>query len=124
MNRSLSQCPVCDASLQVTELTCATCQTSLHGQFPSPPLARLPREHQSFIETFIKCRGVIRDVERALGISYPTVRAKLDAAVEALEIIMTPASATQRDDQRRYLLTQVENGTLSAAEAAQLLSEL
>lgn len=98
------------------------------GQFPLPPLARLTPEHQAFIETFLHCRGVIRDVERALGISYPTVRARLDAVVEAIEELREPpevaATDTDRDARRRTLLRRVEEGTLAPEEAAVLLRHL
>ena len=123
MNRSPQQCPVCESALRVSELSCPTCRTRLCGDFPPPPLARLSQEHQSFIETFVRCRGVIRDVERMLGISYPTVRARLDAAVHALED--TLAEDTVLDTpRRRAILRQVEDGSLTASEAARLLSEL
>lgn len=125
MKRSLHQCPVCDTGLKVTELTCPACETRLKGEFPPPPLARLPREHQAFVETFLRCRGVIRDVERVLGISYPTVRARLDAAVSALETLVVEDSVPDSQIQRRRaILNQVEDGTLTAAEAVQLLAQL
>ena len=124
MSRRITACPVCDAPLRVTELTCAVCKTSLHGDFPPPPLARLAPEHQAFIETFVQCRGVIRDVERALGISYPTVRAKLDAAVEALEAILHAQQATEdREERRRAVLRQVEEGTITPERAAEMLRQ-
>jgi hypothetical protein len=123
MNRSPQQCPVCDEALRVSELSCPACRTRLCGEFPPPPLARLSPEHQSFIETFVRCRGVIRDVERMLGISYPTVRARLDATVSALEAALaTPP--TPESPRRRAILRQVEEGTLTASDAAQLLAEL
>jgi hypothetical protein len=132
--KQVTQCPVCDSSLKVTELTCSACQTRLQGSFPPAPLARLSHEHQRFIETFVRCRGIIRDVERALGISYPTVRARLDAAVSALESETSGGEAddslgrrneTQANDQRRRaLLRQVEMGELDAEDAAKALNEL
>jgi len=144
MLRQITQCPVCDAPVQVTELSCTSCDTRLHGVFPAPPLARIPAEHQRFIETFVMCRGVIRDVERELGISYPTVRAKLDAAVSALESVLVPEpssisslpsvssvpsvpsvpSMPNRDENRRHLLRAVEEGRISPAEAAEALRKL
>ena len=94
-------------------------------------------EHQRFVETFVRSRGIIRDVERALGVSYPTVRARLDAAVSALEAVMgetthaagasagsSASEAIDREEaetQRHALLKRVEAGELSAAEAADLL---
>lgn len=123
MNRSVQQCPVCDSGLKVTELTCPECETRLRGEFPPPPLARLPREHQAFVETFVRCRGVIRDVERVLGVSYPTVRARLDAAVSALEAVIAEDTAPPTRARRAAILKQVADGTLTAAEAAQLLAQ-
>ncbi|MCX6369274.1 MAG: DUF2089 domain-containing protein [Armatimonadetes bacterium] len=123
MNRSPQQCPVCDEALRVSELSCTACRTRLCGDFPPPPLARLSAEHQSFIETFVRCRGVIRDMERMLGISYPTVRAKLDSAVNALEATLADTAAPE-NPRRRTILRQVEEGSLTASEAAHLLAEL
>ena len=132
MARRVTACPVCDAPLEVTELTCGVCRTRLHGYFPPPPLARLAPEHQAFIETFVRCRGVIRDVERALGISYPTVRARLDAVVDALEDVLrsgdsgtdSSPSAREREARRRSVLQQVEEGSLEPDEAAEILRRL
>ncbi len=132
MLRKVSQCPVCDASLRVTELSCPVCETRLHGNFPPPPLARLAREQQEFIETFVLCRGVIRDVERALGLSYPTVRARLDSAVTALETAVqaeqnerAPVTPPRAADARRHdLLRRVADGSLSASDAADALRKM
>ncbi len=129
MPRQITQCPVCDAPVRVTELSCTACETRLQGTFPAAPLAELPAEHQRFIETFVLCRGVIRDVERELGVSYPTVRARLDAVVLALEAIIEPEPgstriAQRRDEHRRRLLREVEEGRLSPTEAAEALRRL
>jgi hypothetical protein len=135
--RQITRCPVCEGTLHISELACGACGTGLRGNFPLPPLARLAPEHQAFIETFIRSRGVIRDVERALSISYPTVRARLDAVVEALEEVIAeqaaaaappvpppPPFSPSRDEHRREVLRQVEEGLLSPTEAAELLRSL
>lgn len=137
MSRQVNQCPVCDAPLRITELSCVACDTRLHGTFPPPALARLPRAHQQFVETFLLCRGVIRDVEKTLGISYPTVRARLDAAVAALEEVhaadalvtaavrrAAPPNPQEVAERRRGLLQQVEDGLIEPAEAAEALKHL
>jgi hypothetical protein len=130
MKRDVNQCPVCDAALQVTELSCTRCETRLVGVFPPPPLARLPLEQQRFVEVFLRCRGVLRDVERALGVSYPTVRARLDAAVDALEDLTPPpsppleTSRPNHEEKRRKILQAVAEGRTDAAEAALLLRRL
>ena len=132
MMRQVTQCPVCDEPLRITELSCAACHTKLHGLFQAPPLARVAQEHQKFIETFVLCRGVIRDVEKVLGISYPTVRARLDAAVAALEAVYAPdnvvaaapASEEETIRRRQELLRQVETGQLDPAQAVEALRRL
>jgi hypothetical protein len=125
MSRRITACPVCDAPLRVSELSCGVCRTRLSGDFPPPPLARLSPEHQSFIETFVVCRGVIRDVERALGISYPTVRARLDAAVDALETLLEAQKAgDDREERRRAVLRQVEEGSITPEQAVEMLRRL
>ncbi len=130
MKRDVNQCPVCDAALQVTELSCTRCETRLVGVFPPPPLARLPLEQQRFVEVFLRCRGVLRDVERALGVSYPTVRARLDAAVDALEDLTPPPSPPETtrpdraEEKRKEILQAVAEGRTDAAEAAQALRRL
>jgi hypothetical protein len=102
--------------------------------FPPPTLAQIAPEHQGFVETFVRCRGVIRDVERALGLSYPTVRAKLDAAIAALEEVLrapevgVPAApmsgAAGRDETRRAVLRRVAAGELDPTAAAEQLRRL
>ncbi len=133
MSRQVTQCPVCDEPLRITELSCTACNTRLGGLFQAPPLARVAPEHQSFIETFVLCRGVIRDVEKVLGISYPTVRARLDAAVTALEAVYetggAASSASTADTaaaarRRQELLRQVETGQLDPAQAVEALRRL
>jgi hypothetical protein len=126
--RRITECPACDAHLDVTELTCVACGTRLAGNFEQPPLARIAGEHQAFIETFLRCRGVIRDVERVLGISYPTVRARLDAAVEALEATLAEETAKRhdldRETRRKEILKQVAEGKMSAITATEQIKRL
>jgi hypothetical protein len=142
MQRQIVECPVCDTTLQVSELSCPSCRTKMQGAFPTPPLARLSASHQEFICTFIQCRGVIRDVEEVLGISYPTVRARLDAAVEALQALQVTGVATETvtlskitpsptkeersreelsEARQRELLRLVESGDLDPTLAAEAL---
>lgn len=123
MKKQITQCPACDAALCVSELSCTVCDTRLSGTFDSPPLARLSPEHQRFAETFLLCRGVIRDVERDLGVSYPTVRARLDAAVSALEQMVESAKVapSTKADNRQQILRDVQTGRISPADAAAAL---
>jgi hypothetical protein len=84
MNSIPGKCPVCNNALTVTRLQCGQCGTGIDGQFHLGSFQALNPEQLQFVETFIKCRGKIKDVEDALGISYPTVVAKLNGVVQAL----------------------------------------
>src|SRR5262245_431365 len=114
MNRSLSRCPICEADLAITELQCRTCGTALRGEFEASecPFCALPDEQLKFLELFLRCRGNLRDVERTMGLSYPTVRARLDTLLSTLGYGAAPAPDTA--DQRREILEALNSGRLSA----------
>jgi hypothetical protein len=123
-------CPVCGDQLAVTRLHCGRCATTLEGLFTLGRFHFLTREQQQFIGIFIKCRGKIKDVEQALGISYPTVVRLLDETVAALgldetdevveEAVPAPAPSIS-PEQRRVILDDLSQGRISSAEALRLL---
>lgn len=117
LNPSPVQCPVCQATLQVAELACVTCDTRLLGHFQLPPLARLSADMQAFVEVFINCRGNIREVERALNLSYPTVRNRLEAVIEALGRLGAASSPVLSRSRREEILAALERGEMSLDEA-------
>src|SRR5829696_7961223 len=80
----ISTCPVCSAELAVTRLHCRSCGTTLEGEFSVGRFGRLTREQLTLLESFLRSRGNLRDMERELGISYPTVRSRVEALVRAL----------------------------------------
>jgi hypothetical protein len=80
----IATCPVCSGELSVTRLHCQTCGTTLEGDFNVGRFGHLSREQMAVLESFLKSRGNLRDMERELGISYPTVRARVEALVRAL----------------------------------------
>jgi hypothetical protein len=80
----ISTCPVCSGELAVTRLRCGSCGTTLEGEFSVGRFARLSREQTALLESFLRSRGNLRDIERELGISYPTVRARVEALVRSL----------------------------------------
>ena len=84
MNQMPGKCPVCDNALNVTRLQCGQCGTGIDGLFALGRLQALTSEQLQFIETFIKCRGKIKDVETELGISYPTVVGRLNDVVRSM----------------------------------------
>jgi hypothetical protein len=80
----ISTCPVCSSELAVTRLHCRSCGTTLEGDFSVGRFGRLNREQLALLESFLRSRGNLREMERELGISYPTVRSRVEALVRAL----------------------------------------
>lgn len=84
MYKILSRCPVCSNKLKAIRLRCNSCNTVIDNEFELSKFDYLNSEQLYFIETFIRCRGSIKEVEKEMGISYPTVRAKLGEVIESL----------------------------------------
>ena len=80
----ISTCPVCSSELAVTRLHCGSCGTTLEGDFSVGRFGRLSREQLTILESFLRSRGNLRDMERELGISYPTVRSRVEQLVRSL----------------------------------------
>src|SRR4051812_41835709 len=110
----VTRCPFCSGSLAVARLCCTSCDTRIDSVLPVPAFFRLPPELQEFVLIFLRCQGKIRDVEKELGISYPTVCKRLDMVNELL------GNNSKRRD-RNGILEQLERGEISASEAAELL---
>jgi hypothetical protein len=83
-----NHCPYCHRAMQVTGMTCAACEISIDADFPAPRLARLPVEHQRFIEMFVLASGNLKSIAEQAGVSYPTVRSRLDRIIETLERVV------------------------------------
>lgn len=128
MTIGVRRCPNCHEPLQVTELTCSECDLRLRGKFERGcRFCALDPEQREVLDAFVSCRGVIRDMEEALGISYPTVRARLDALLVALGYAPTKReleAAETLADRRREVLDRLEAGELSAEAAAAALKQL
>lgn len=77
-------CPYCQDPMQVSRMTCGSCHVAVDAVFPSPRLMNLPSEHQRFIEIFILAGGNLKQMAEQAGVSYPTVRSRLDKVIEAL----------------------------------------
>ncbi|MBM3242747.1 DUF2089 domain-containing protein [Candidatus Poribacteria bacterium] len=84
MHKPLSNCPICGGELELIKLKCISCNLTLEGKLPTSRLASLSFDQQQFVEVFLLTRGNIKEVERELGISYPTVRKKLEEVIQTL----------------------------------------
>ena len=109
-------CPACQSIVYISELTCPACKSIVHGKFPFSPLSNLTSEQVEFIKTFILCRGNIKEVEKEMKISYPTVRNKLDEVIATLSNIKTRTTSD--------VLTALESGEITSAEAIELLQQI
>ena len=119
-NAVIARCPICSQSLHVVRLECDSCGTSLEGSFTLGRFHSLAPEQLEFLETFIRCRGSFKDVERELGISYPTVRSRLDAVIRALGF-PSQAEPDRDAERRKEILRELAEGRIAPDDAAALL---
>src|SRR5689334_14868333 len=118
------RCPVCGEVLEVTRLHCRQCDTTIEGHYETSRIARLTAEQLSFVETYLRCEGTIKRVEKELGISYPTVRARLEEVIRAMGFEMISAlsdNSGYSESERAQILDQLERGEISSEEALSLL---
>ena len=120
-----SKCPVCGATMQVTRLHCTHCNTERTGTFAPCRFCMLEEKHLQFVEVFLRCRGSIKEVEKALGVSYPTVRNMMDAALAALGLDEKPNAQQSADEQARQgILSRLSRGEIDVDAAVAALREM
>ena len=140
MYRAPHKCCICGEKMIVSRLSCEHCGTTLEGQFTGCRFCSLSPEEELFLLTFIKNRGSIKDVERELGISYPTVRSALDNLIASLGLTDTPAPTEDIPQEdaakprrkvtpdtakaRKDILKMLSEHRITADEAAKQLKEL
>ncbi len=115
------KCPVCNEETEVTRVYCRHCGTVVEGNFSLGRFQRLSAEHLQFAEIFIRCEGKITKVEEELGLSYPTVRARLNALIRALGYKVGPESESITPEERRKILEDLAQGKISSEDAVELL---
>jgi hypothetical protein len=122
----IGRCPFCGDELQVTRLQCPSCHTAIEGSFNLGRFQRLSPEQLAFLEVFIKNRGIIRNVESELGLSYPTVRNRLDDLLRALGFEVRDDAEAAREasddaERRREVLERLRSGEITAEQAVKQL---
>lgn len=99
---------------------------AIEGDFEPPLVAQLPNEDQLFIMAFVRSHGSIKEMERLFGVSYPTIKARLNRLAEqlgpavAVEELSSPATTV--DEKRRAVLDKLECGDLSVEDALEELA--
>jgi hypothetical protein len=117
----IGTCPVCGETLTVTRLYCRTCDTTVEGHFTLGRFYQLSPEQMAFVETFIRCEGKLTRVQEELGMSYPTVRSRLNEVIRALGYEVSESKQEVSPEERRSILEQLASGEISSQEAVQLL---
>ena len=117
------KCPTCGQDLEVREVACPSCETVVRGRWAASPFSRLTPDQQNFLTLFVRSRGNLSDVERTLGVSYPTVRAKLEEIIGALGEPSPPRPA-EAPATREEILQRISRGELSVDEGTVLLRRL
>jgi hypothetical protein len=116
MDISKALCPDCKASLNVTRLACPACKLTLDGEFEVSPLGKLTADDQAFVIAFVRHHGSLKKMEGLFGISYPTVKNRLNALAAALDKNFLSPSPNL------YVLEQLSRGELTVEEALDKLS--
>lgn len=119
-NPVVAKCPICSEQLKVVRLECDSCGTRMEGSFSLGRFHALSPDQVEFLETFIRARGNFKDIERELGISYPTVRSRLDAMIRALGF-PSQAEPDRESERRKGILRELAEGRIAADDAANLL---
>ncbi len=111
------RCSVCNELLRVREMACAACEMQLSGDFGFPRLLRLSAKNLTLAEALIIAGGNLKSLAQTLGISYPTVRKRVDDLIEEL-------GALRADDERRIdeILRGVESGKIAPARGTRMIN--
>ena len=110
-------CPVCNERLAVTRLSCPACDTELSGAFATCEFCVLSNEDRDVLRVFLASRGNMKELERHLGVSYPTARARFDSLLAKIGIDRPAAPAPNRVE----LMEQVARGEIGVDEALRRL---
>jgi hypothetical protein len=140
MNTIPTVCPFCGGEVYVTHIYCRECDTHIEGRFLAGVSAPLKPEQVAFVErfvgkltpdqlglveTFVRCEGRIKRMEVELGLSYPTIRNRLNEAIRALGYEPEPEEplGAIAEEKRRGILEDLEAGRINYEEAMRLLQE-
>ena len=116
MDLSKARCVNCARPLQITKMSCARCDLDLTGRVEAPPLAQLDEADQAFVIAFVRQHGSIKKMEELFGISYPTVKNRLNAISAKLD-----ANFAIPPSRNHEVLEQLARGDISVDEALEAL---
>lgn len=133
-------CPACGGPIVITECKCTNCHLTMQGDFNPGLFSTLSADQLTFVRAFLRVRGNLSEMEKVLGVSYPTIRNKLEEINQALERAEADAAERQAqipngfgdagnatalpDTERSAILKRVAAGELDAAAALEQLKGL
>ncbi len=131
MLKFFDKCPGCGGALVITACKCTECGLEMRGEFRPPQFAMLSDDQLTFVRHFLRARGNLSEMEKVLGVSYPTIRNKLDEINKTLDAAEAAANRPEAEadpdpaqSERQAILAQVSAGKISAVEAVELLRNL
>jgi len=114
-----NHCSYCGGGMRISELTCGDCGLTHGGDFYTPRLYRISTDEQQFIELFVLASGSLKQMAQILGVSYPTVRNRLDKLIRVLK------EEKQKDDKRKQkILEDIEAGRISAKQGMRMIDAI
>lgn len=113
-----TKCPICNGEMYIETIKCKECGTAVTNKFAMSKFDKLTESQVDFVLTFLGVEGNIKDMEKALGISYPTVKSRLSEIQQALNLNEKSKAERQLD-----ILSQIESGSLSVEEAVKMLKK-
>lgn len=120
MGKIITQCPSCESiKLHVAKIECAGCDTIFEGKFDIHSLLKLPNEDLQFIIDFVKCSGSLKEMAAKQNVSYPTLRNRLNILIETIDEF-----DVREDGSKQEVLQLLEEGKISAKDAAKMLKKM
>jgi hypothetical protein len=123
MQQLPTQCPICGGDIQVTRFYCPQCDSAVEGHFEIGRFLRLSPEQLQFVEAFVRCEGKLNRMENEVGMSYPTLRSRLQEVIRALGYEPGREDPTPKptDEERRRVLEDLDHGRITLDEAMRTL---
>ncbi|MGA4669201.1 DUF2089 domain-containing protein [Propionibacteriaceae bacterium Y1923] len=121
-HRAPSECPVCDAQLSIHSLGCRSCGTQLVGEFARCEFCALSDAELDLLRVFLASRGNLKELEKHLGVSYPTARLRLTQLLNTLGL--GGEADSESGLTREQVLSEIAAGALTPEEGSRLLAEL
>lgn len=120
----ISKCPICGEELSISKLHCSKCGIEISGEFKLSKIASLSKEQLLFVEIFLKNQGNIKNIEKEMNISYPTVKKILNEVLYTLGYDNTIIEEDKSSLQRQEILNKLANKEITFDEANAMLRNI